>query len=133
MRAAGTDAIAMHLTARTALMMCVLNVNVKNMIKQFLFDWLLKDYIEGEIDRRFKENMIERYWTQKHNETAKRIAELRKAYLPPQPSHKEDISEQVQPSSDLRRQNSQSKLPIKANKKMSDSELFKQKLNKNKL
>lgn len=129
----GIDAIAMHLTARTALMMYVPNVNVRNMIKQFLFDWLLKDYIEGEIDRRFKENMIERYWTQKHNETARRIAELRKAYLPSQPLHKEDISKQVQSSSNLRRQNSQSRLPHEAGQEISNSELLKEKLNKRKL
>lgn len=48
------------------------------MIKRFLFDWLCKEYIENEVDQRFKENMVERYFASRIKELSGRAEELRK-------------------------------------------------------
>lgn len=42
-----------------------------------LFEMFFKNYIDEQIDKRFMENMIERYWAQKQNETARRLQKAR--------------------------------------------------------
>jgi hypothetical protein len=45
---------------------------------EWLFEWLFKPYIDKLVDRRIKENMFERYWQQKNEETRQRIEKLRR-------------------------------------------------------
>lgn len=48
------------------------------MIKRFLFDWLCKEYIEQEIEERFREQTIERHFQAKARELRRRTDEFRK-------------------------------------------------------
>lgn len=94
------------------------------MIRKFLFDWLCKDYIKEEVEQCFRENMIERYWSQKQNETAKRIAELRKKYLSPQSRQAADETEaEVLSGSNIRREDTESRVQSKT-----DAQAMKDKL-----
>jgi len=45
-----------------------------------LFEMFFKNYIDEQIDKRFTENMIERYWSQKQNETARRLQKARERH-----------------------------------------------------
>tara|TARA_B110000977_G_scaffold76553_1_gene103316 strand:+ start:10908 stop:11081 length:174 start_codon:yes stop_codon:yes gene_type:complete len=48
------------------------------MIKRFLFDWLCKEYIEQEIEERFREQTIGRHFQAKARELRRRTDEFRK-------------------------------------------------------
>lgn len=82
-----------------------------------LFEMFFKNYIDEQIDKRFTENMIERYWAQKQNETARRIQKARdrlKIDYPPSHEAETDTSEpKVLSSGDLRRDNTKSRVQTK--------------------
>lgn len=82
-----------------------------------LFEIFFKDYINEQIDQRFKENMIERFWEHKNNETARRIEELRKSINTASKESMvgEDTTQaDVQPSIDVRRNNAEPELSPEA-------------------
>ncbi len=98
------------------------------MIKRFLFDWLCKEYIEEEVDRRFKENMVERYFATRIRELSERTKELRKK-VGAKTAYDSDIGSQegkILLSSKLRRDNSKSELQTK---KAGSADALKAKLN----
>ena len=57
---------------------------------KYWFELLFKNYIDELVDQRFKENMIERYWVQKQNETARRLAKARERHAINKSTSKED-------------------------------------------
>ena len=56
---------------------------------KYWFELLFKNYIDELVDQRFKENMIERYWVQKQNETARRLARARERHKVDSPTTNE--------------------------------------------
>ena len=82
-----------------------------------LFEMFFKDYIDEQIDKRFTENMIERYWAQKQNETARRLQQARdrhKIDYPPSHEAEADTSEpKVLSSGDLRWDDAKSRVQTK--------------------
>ena len=82
-----------------------------------LFEMFFKNYIDEQIDKRFTENMIERYWAQKQNETARRLQKARdrhKIDYPPQHEAESDTPEpKVLSSGDLRWDDAKSRVQTK--------------------
>lgn len=48
-------------------------------MKKLLFNWLVKDYIDQVIDKKFQENAYERYFHARQKNLHERIAKLRHA------------------------------------------------------
>ena len=78
---------------------------------EWLFEWLFKPYIDKLVDRRIKENMFERYWQQKNAETRQRIERLRRNLNSSTQGVSEEASEELLPSSNIRRKAPEPKVP----------------------
>jgi len=82
-----------------------------------LFEMFFKNYIDEQIDKRFTENMIERYWAQRQNETSRRLQQARDRYkinYPPSHEAEQDMSEpKVLSSGDLRWDDAKSRVQTK--------------------
>lgn len=61
-------------------------------MKKLLFNWLVKDYIDQVIDKKFQENAYERYFHARTKSLYERIAKLRHAIEVSSPS--EDFSKE---------------------------------------
>jgi hypothetical protein len=48
-----------------------------------IFEWLFKPYIDKLVDKRFQENVIERYWLARAHNTKQRIQEIRESLYSP--------------------------------------------------
>ncbi len=57
---------------------------------KYWFELLFKNYIDEIVDQRFKENMVERYWVQKQNETERRLARARDRHKVDKPAPTEE-------------------------------------------
>ena len=79
---------------------------------EWLFEWLFKPYIDKLVDRRIKENMFERYWQQKNEETRQRIERLRRNFNLQTQGVSEKASKELLPSSELRRNNTQPQVQV---------------------
>lgn len=51
-----------------------------------IFNWLFKPYIDRLVDKRFQENVIERYWLARSHNTKQRIQEIRESLYSPSPN-----------------------------------------------
>ena len=82
---------------------------------KYWFELLFKNYIDELVDQRFKENMIERYWVQKQNETARRLARARERYKVDKPASAEELYEDhaVLSSADIRWEDAKSRVQTK--------------------
>ena len=82
---------------------------------KYWFELLFKNYIDELVDQRFKENMIERYWVQKQNETARRLARARERHKVDKPASAEELYEdhKILSSTDVRWEDAKSKVQTK--------------------
>ena len=82
---------------------------------KYWFELLFKNYIDELVDQRFKENMIERYWVQKQNETARRLARARERHKVDKPASTEELYEdhKILSSTDVRWEDAKSKVQTK--------------------
>tara|TARA_R110000796_G_scaffold187950_2_gene304862 strand:- start:4058 stop:4375 length:318 start_codon:yes stop_codon:yes gene_type:complete len=93
---------------------------------EWLFEWLFKPYIDKLVDQRIKENMFERYWQQKNEETRQRINRLRRSLDPSTQDAQAETSEELLSSSGIQKgreeprvQVTSDKATIKKNKELS--------------
>jgi hypothetical protein len=83
---------------------------------KYWFELFFKNYIDELVDQRFKENMIERYWEQKRNETARRLQKARERHKVDSPESYEKPAEKdhvVLSSADVRWEDAKSKVQAK--------------------
>lgn len=83
---------------------------------KYWFELFFKAYIDELVDQRFKENMIERYWEQKRNETARRLQRARERHKVDSPESYEKSPKKdhaVLSSADIRWEDAKSRVQTK--------------------
>jgi hypothetical protein len=82
-----------------------------------LFEMFFKNYIDEQIDKRFTENMIERYWAQRQNETSRRLQQAREQHninnYAPEGSTEVQAETKILSSSELRWDDAKSRVQTK--------------------
>lgn len=82
-----------------------------------LFEMFFKNYIDEQIDKRFTENMIERYWAQRQNETSRRLQQAREQHkinnYAPERSVEVQAETKILSSSELRWDDAKSRVQTK--------------------
>jgi len=79
---------------------------------EWLFEWLFKPYIDKLVDRRIKENMFERYWQQKNEETRQRIERLRRNLNSSTQRVSKETSEELLPSSGIQKRGAEPQVQV---------------------
>ena len=82
---------------------------------KYWFELFFKNYIDELVDQRFKENMIERYWEQKQNETARRLARARELHKVDKTASTKELYEdhKILSGTDVRWEDAKSKVQTK--------------------